>query len=612
MNNLEDFLYLSRENFLECNWPNDNPESDHQSNSSISKSLQDTAKNLLEVGKPDCHKILELLSRILFMRLVPDNLSEPFQPEFEDFQRGKRSMIPEDLREQELSFFEQILDDINLPNLKARIADLLWLLLLSPRKVEYAKTAIDAYLVHDIDGESWQRGVKSSLERATRLAIQIKDWDRLEKIKNLLFSAFLKEYSESKYMQLWLAESLDELKIDHSFRPHIAQNLYEKANELKAQNEFHSSILYFKLSAKKNLQCNERDKYLESLIGIAECYLDEADMRSSSSNMVANGFYENAIQAYREVPVKERDRYDIENKIKEVRLKIISSGKASLEEMVPLASPSLDVSEIVELSINHVKDKSNLHEALLHFIGVVHPLKYDELLKTSQESLNSSLFTSLFSGRHLSEHGNVIAKTPSMNLNAGMDDPDNQAVLHKQMQSQFSIIVDLAVQYQILPALRQLNTEHRFTKKIIIAICNQSPIVQEDRSYLLGKALWLGFEEDFGLAIHLLCPQIEHLVRTKLKEEQVITTHLDKNGIETEYGLNTLMELPEAEQIFGKSLCFELKSIFTEALGHNLRNKVAHGLLDDNNSISIGSIYAWWMILRLVITAIVSGQIKSD
>lgn len=72
------------------------------------------------------------------------------------------------------------------------------------------------------------------------------------------------------------------------------------------------------------------------------------------------------------------------------------------------------------------------------------------------------------------------------------------------------------------------------------------------------------------------------------------------------------MELPETEQIFGKSLVFELKSIFTEAIGFNLRNNVAHGLLDDNDSISLASIYAWWMILRLVIRSIVSGQIKRD
>ena len=199
-----------------------------------------------------------------------------------------------------------------------------------------------------------------------------------------------------------------------------------------------------------------------------------------------------------------------------------------------------------------------------------------------------------------------------MNLNASTDDRNNQAVLYKQMQSQFSIHLDLAVQSQILPALRQLLKEHRVTKELIISLCNQSPIVQKDRIFLLGNALWLGFEEEFGLAIHLLCSQVEHIVRSKLKEAGCITTNIDKNGIENENGLSTLMELPEVKKIFGNSLVFELKSIFTEALGYNLRNNVAHGLLDDNDSISSASIYAWWMILKLVIRSIISGQIKKD
>ena len=55
---------------------------------------------------------------------------------------------------------------------------------------------------------------------------------------------------------------------------------------------------------------------------------------------------------------------------------------------------------------------------------------------------------------------------------------------------------------------------------------------------------------------------------------------------------------------FGKDIIFELKAVFANALGPNLRNEVAHGLLDDNAASSIESIYAWWMVLRLIIRSI--------
>ena len=86
------------------------------------------------------------------------------------------------------------------------------------------------------------------------------------------------------------------------------------------------------------------------------------------------------------------------------------------------------------------------------------------------------------------------------------------------------------------------------------------------------------------------------------------TTTIDSEGIENENGLSTLMKLDKAIPTFGENLAFEIKSIFTESLGFNLRNEVAHGLLNDNSANSIASIYAWWMILRLVVLSVRTGQ----
>jgi len=59
--------------------------------------------------------------------------------------------------------------------------------------------------------------------------------------------------------------------------------------------------------------------------------------------------------------------------------------------------------------------------------------------------------------------------------------------------------------------------------------------------------------------------------------------NLDKDGIENENGMSTLIGLPEAEQVFGKDLVFEFESLFCNAFGPNLRNELAHGLLHENS-----------------------------
>jgi hypothetical protein len=116
---------------------------------------------------------------------------------------------------------------------------------------------------------------------------------------------------------------------------------------------------------------------------------------------------------------------------------------------------------------------------------------------------------------------------------------------------------------------------------------------------LIAKALFAGFERDLVTALHLLVPQVEHLVRWHLKSSGVKTTTLSADGVENENGLSTLVDLPEVAKIFGDDLAFELKALFCDAFGPNLRNEVAHGLLDDENCQSAQTVYAWWLLLRM-------------
>ncbi|WP_181392321.1 DUF4209 domain-containing protein [Vibrio vulnificus] len=131
------------------------------------------------------------------------------------------------------------------------------------------------------------------------------------------------------------------------------------------------------------------------------------------------------------------------------------------------------------------------------------------------------------------------------------------------------------------------------------------PIIPEQRAKLFAKGLYFGFEYDFASAIHLLVPQWEHIVRTILKESDVHTTMLDADGIDMECGLSTLLEKKEAEEIFDDNLLFEMTAFLTHKRGPNLRNELAHGLLDDDRVCSYSAIYWWWRSLKLVVHSLV-------
>ncbi len=406
-------------------------------------------------------------------------------------------------------------------------------------------------------------------------------------------------------MTLWLAELMDKLNIDSDFKEDISSTLFTSGNDLMDSGDFNSARSYYELSAKKYKQSDDENGWLESLVALANCFEREADSRAAGSNMVANSFYENAIQAFRRIPTKHRDDYNISERINEIRKKISVTGRESLGEMGVIKTPGVDLSDTMEASKSHVSGKQSVEEVLMYFAGLSSGPNYNALHSSAQESLQDNMISSLFGSTQMSSDGRVVGKTPPMNLNAGEGDQDNEAVLNRQIQQHFRIETQLVVEGQIIPALRQILIEHRVTKELLQALCHHSPIVPEDRGYLLGHALWLGFEHEFGSSIHLLCPQVEHIVRMKLKESGAHTSNIDRDGIEHENGLSTLMELPQASQVFGKDLCFELKSIFTDSLGANLRNEVAHGLLSDSSSSSISTVYAWWMILRVIVHSLI-------
>ena len=62
------------------------------------------------------------------------------------------------------------------------------------------------------------------------------------------------------------------------------------------------------------------------------------------------------------------------------------------------------------------------------------------------------------------------------------------------------------------------------------------------------------------------------------------------------------VEIPIAEKIkdiFDEDTLFDLKGLLVDISGSNLRNLMAHGLLDDEDFSSLLMSYLWWVTLRL-------------
>lgn len=564
------------------------------------QSLSAAARTAIDEGRNEHGKVLWLLADACSMMLSPSSLNEPFKPVavFHD----RRSVIPDDLFEADIEFFATIVAEIDDIRLRARLADLVWLKK-KPRDISFALIAIDAYRAIALETETWVRDGRECWERAISLARMLKAGagDRGAQMEASIIAAFNGAEAKDGFLGLWLADLLKSNGLGRDHKTVVAQKLEDLAKAFDGEGDLHRSREYFSAAAEWFRLIPDESKAAEMTKSVAEGWVKEAIARtstSSPSHMVAASFYENAIQTYRTIPRSERAVYQVDERIAELRSHLSDAGEKSLGEMGVIQTPSVDITKLVENARKSVSDKSAI-DALKAFANLHRGAKFDEMRESALERMRQHPLQSLFSATVMSHDGRVIAKRPAMGLD---DEPssDDDVAIRAEMIRDYGILVSIIVQGDIWPALEVLLLEHRLCAEDFIGLARQSPIVPKDRTELFGRALFAGYDRDFVTALHLLIPQIEHMVRVHLKQAGAKTANLDKDGIENENGLSTLMDLPEVDEVFGKDLAFELRTLFCDSFGPNLRNELAHGLLDADACHSAFAIYAWWLGFRLV------------
>jgi len=483
------------------------------------------------------------------------------------------------------------------------------------RDVRFALIAIDAYRTIPLETEIWIRGGDDCWKRALSLALLLKSGagGRIKEMEADILAAFNETNNDDGYLALWLADLLSDNRLGYEHSLAIANKLETMAVQFDAAGDLHRSRDSFQAASENYKLVGDKSKAAEMTAALAEGWVKEAIARISSeqpSYMVAVSFYENAIQTYRTIPKVERAAYKVNDRIAELRNKLDDAGNKSLDEMGVINSPGVDISQMIKGACESVQGKSVI-EALRGFANIYRGIDAKGLRESALERMQKNPFQALFPATMMSEDGRVIAKRPGMSLNGSMTNEDEIAI-RVEMIRDYGIEIGLVVQGSIVPALDAILLEHRLCERDFVSLASESPIVPKGRERLFGKALFAGYERDFGTALHLLIPQIENIVRIQIKQAGGKTTTLDSNGIQNENGLSTLMNLPEAENIFGENLGFEINTLLCDSFGPNFRNELAHGLLDDASCQSINAVYIWWLGLRLIFNTFWSAARKNS
>lgn len=543
---------------------------------------------------------LQVLAMVSSAMLNPEDWLEPFTPAMQF--GGKRTVVPADLDADQVALLARIAPLVKRDDLRARVADVAWVY--GDRSdIAMLDRAIDAYRAAPLTADVWFNVGNDAWVRAFALAARrgADGQARTQDMSDALKTQVLAGQVTDNFRTVGFAETLRQHgRVDASGRAEVSEALFALA--AKASSVTPRLSRHLEREALAWLGGSDAAAANAATQRIARTYIAEADSRiqadPKAGALVEGHFLEKAIAVLRTMPRSYRLENGLDKLIDDLRIRLRESRESSMERMMRTQSDPVDLTEAVSYARSQVSGHADKFDALTAFATLAPPLDEASTRENTEKRLEGSI-SHIFGSSTFSSDFRKIASRPGSSGQA-----DEDTVWAEMVRTVFFHSQLLGKGF-IQPAQDVLTTEHRFSRQYMVSLCMESPTVPEGHETLWGNGLVLGLGGNYGAAVSVLVPQLEQVVRVMLKRHAVHTLFVDEHGVESEKSLNVLLDMTETEDIFGAGMVMEMKAMLVIQGGPNLRNDIAHGLLDDNSAWSYSALYIWWFCLRLVMWPVI-------
>jgi len=551
-------------------------------------------------------QVLQVLAMASSAMLNPDDWSAPFAPAMQF--AGKRTVVPADLSAGQVALLGQIAPLVRRDDLRARVADVAWVY--GDRSdIAMMDRAIDAYRAAPLTSDVWFSAGKGAWTRAFALLARrgADGQARLAEMSTALTARVLEGGVADRFLTVDLAETLRlHGRADQEARREIPEALFALAAEAISVEPRLSRHL--EREALAWLGGSDPQAASAATERIARTYIAEADARvhadPESGALVEGHFLEKAIAVLRTIPRSYRVANGLEELARDLRIRLQESRESSIESMMRIESDPVDLTGAVSYARSQVVGRTDRFQALAAFAMLVPPMD-EASTREHAVSLVEGSISHIFPSSTFSSDLRKVA------VRQGASQPVDDSAAWSEMVR--TVYFHAQMLGRMIQASQEvLTTEHRFDSQYMAALCTESPTVPQGHEGLWGVGLALGMDGNYAAAVCVLVPQLEQVVRALLKRHGVHTLFVDDLGVESEKSLNALLDMAESEEIFGAGLIMEMKAMLIVQGGPNLRNDIAHGLLNDNAAWSYSALYMWWFCLRLVMHPVISMVLESS
>ncbi len=529
--------------------------------------------------------VVVLFDAVVSYYLVPDSSNEPLKEYI--MMPGGTSPTPKDLTIEDCDFLQQVLPEIKDNELKARVADTLWILK-HGKAQEHAKNAIEAYLISadTLLGESWH-DTWERLARAIRIFDNLRLLDENKCPKKINVPKKISEYIESSTTPPHLVMRLIEL-LHATHRPYndkhvkILENI---ATTYESELNYHAAKNVWDLAASLYKRAENTDDATRCQVNAAETYVIQADIAEATqppSYMRVRGFLESAVEAYRSIHSKKERRDEIYDRY-------VDAQSKSQNEMHAIPFEIKFSDDEIKLYTDQVSGV-DLRTALYNFAFIIKPPRLEEIKKQIEDSEQEFSFSSLVPIQYTDGKGRVAVNSSTHNS------PESK--MHRRI-AQFRRGHEVVG--ALNPALQKIRLEHNISLFDWKCLIKDHPFIPPERVNIYALGLSHGFHGDFFSAAHILIPQIENSICYLLNNHGKQTSRQLHDGTQEERSLNQTLKSDELEIFFRKDLIFDLQGLLIKKEGTNLRNNLMHGFVnDDQLSFSPELIYLYWLTLHII------------
>lgn len=469
-----------------------------------------------------------------------------------------------DFKEDSIAYFKKRANETGNPVLKARYADFVWDLEKDPVS---GKIAVASHLgsVEDFYKKTWFFRLQDVFDRCVYLAmLKVVGQDELREIKKRLLDYIERTIQDGHHrfcielIDAFLAIKKENVTQEECKK--VLTNTNQCIKYFQAQRDLHLQRSFLERLEKIAGKCNQTDLARRAKEQQAQTHVADAKLHETKENfLAAASCYEDTLKVFQQLGDK--------RKIKFYKTKLMEANRKSTGQFKKISTDVRISSDKIKQFTDIILSAPDLVQALsrLSVFDNLLPNYRDTVAQTGKMREKNPL-QFLITHKVVGRNGHLVS---------GGSDPFQSVLVRNLMMG-----IGIASIFRNT-IFKRLCTEKGLTAKSLTGYLKKWGFIDAENLKLIEHGIKRHFEQDYISSIHILVPQFEAIMRKLLKKGGIQTVSFVPGTTATrEAPLTELLEREEVKTVLGEDLWWYTYLILVSPLGYNLRNEVAHGLIE--------------------------------